>query len=234
MKRQVLIPALIFAISLSSGISYGQSGVKEKRNVTGFSEVSFGVAGNLFIKFGPEYEVTIEGSKNYIDNIITELSGDNLKIKTDNWRVSMNEKVNVYITMPEIEGLGVSGSGKAEITDPLKAEDLELSVSGSGKINVAAIDVKNLESTISGSGSINLSGNGIVGDAEISISGSGVYQGEEVSIGTLEVAISGSGKCYCNVEKSLEASISGSGNVVYAGAPRIDAHVSGSGHVRSR
>ena len=43
-------------------------------------------------------------------------------------------KLHVYITMPELNGLGVSGSGKAEIKDAVKAEDLDLSVSGSGKL----------------------------------------------------------------------------------------------------
>ena len=36
--------------------------------------------------------------------------------------------------MPELNGLGVSGSGKAEIKDAVKTDDLNLSVSGSGKI----------------------------------------------------------------------------------------------------
>ena len=46
----------------------------------------------------------------------------------------MNKKVTVYITMPKINGLAVSGSGKAEIKNPVRAENLDLSVSGSGKL----------------------------------------------------------------------------------------------------
>ena len=37
-----------------------------------------------------------------------------------NWRMNMNERVTVYITMPELNALGVSGSGKAEIKDAVK------------------------------------------------------------------------------------------------------------------
>ncbi len=51
----------------------------------------------------------------------------------ENWRFNFNEKVNAYVTLPELTGLSVSGSGKAEILDPIKdADDLSLNVSGSG------------------------------------------------------------------------------------------------------
>jgi len=93
----------------------------------------FGVAGNLYINFGPEFKVIIEGEKRDLEDIITEVSGNRLVIKKDNWKFNFNERVTVYITMPELKGLGVSGSGKAEIRDAIKAEDLDLSVSGSGK-----------------------------------------------------------------------------------------------------
>jgi hypothetical protein len=64
------------------------------------------------------------------------------------------KKFNVYITMPELKGLGVSGSGKAEVKDAIKTSDLDLSVSGSGKIYISDITVSKLGCSISGSGDI--------------------------------------------------------------------------------
>ena len=237
MKRGVILPALIIVVVLLSGFANGQSVDKETRNVKDFTKVSFGVAGNLYINIGPEFNVVLEGNKRVLDNVLTEVSGGKLVIKNENWKINnwrMNEKVNVYITMPELAGLGVSGSGKAEVKDAIKTSDLGLSVSGSGKIYISDITVSNLSCGISGSGDIILSGSGSCSKADISISGSGNYDGLPLKIGTAEIHISGSGNCSCNVTESLRASVSGSGNVTYEGSPKIDAHVSGSGKVRSR
>jgi hypothetical protein len=237
MKRGFLLSALILAVTVSAGFAGTQTDVKETRNVSGFTKVNFGVAGNLYINIGPDFKVVLEGEKRYIDNVITDVSGGKLVIKNENWKMNnwrMNEKVNVYITMPELAGLGVSGSGRAEVKDAIKTSDLGLSVSGSGKIFISEMTASNLSCGISGSGDIILSGSGSCSKADISISGSGNYDGSPLKIGTAEIHISGSGNCSCNVTESLRASVSGSGNVTYEGNPKIDAHVSGSGKVRSR
>jgi len=237
MKRVIFLSALILTIATSVSFAVSQSDVKETRNVSGFTKVSFGVAGNLYITFGSEFKVVIDGEKRYVEEIITEVSAGKLVIKTDNWKISnwrMNEKVDVYVTMPELSGLGVSGSGKAQVKDAIKTDNLNLSVSGSGNIHISGLTVSDLGCSISGSGNIDLSGEGIVGKSDISISGSGNFSGEPVKIETAVIHISGSGNCICNVTGSLKASVSGSGNVTYTGNPKIDAHVSGSGKVRSR
>jgi hypothetical protein len=234
MKRKIILSLIVVALAVTAGFSKGQSSVKETRNVSGFKKVSFGVSGDLYINFGQEFKVVLEGEKALLDDILTDVSNGRLVIKKENWRINMNEKVTIYITMPEIEGLSVSGSGKAEIRDAVKTENLNLSVSGSGRLLVTTITATNLSSGISGSGDIIINGNGDVSKADISISGSGNYTGETLKIGAADISISGSGNCLCNVTGSLEASVSGSGNVTYLGNPKIDARVSGSGRVRSR
>lgn len=233
MKRSIFLKAFIIVLTLSTGIAMGQSGNKETRDLKGFTKVNFGVAGNLYINIGSDFKIVLEGENNVLRDIITEVSGGRLVIKKENWHLRMNEKVDVYITMPEINGLGVSGSGRAEIKDAVKAGDLSLSVSGSGKIYTNNLDVRNLDCSISGSGDI-IPGNGTAAKGDISISGSGNYSGESLKIGLLTTSISGSGNASCNVTESLEAHVSGSGNITYSGNPKVDARVSGSGKVRSK
>ena len=233
MKRRIILSVIILAVAIS-GLAMGQTVVKETRDAKDFTKVSFGVAGNLYINIGPEFKVVLEGEKRDLEDIVTEVSGGRLVIKKENWRFNLNERITAYVTLPELRGLGVSGSGKAEIKDAVKVEDLDLSVSGSGKIYSDEITVSKLGCSISGSGDIILGGNGNATRADISISGSGNYQGGSYKLGTAEIHISGSGDCACNVTESLRASVSGSGNVTYEGNPKVDAHVSGSGKVRSR
>jgi hypothetical protein len=233
MKKVHFLASVLIMYVLMSGISFGQS--KETRDVSGFTKVSFGVAGDLFIKIGPEYKLTIEGNKGVLEDIETIVSGGRLNIRKESWHMNFNdERVTVNLTMPELEGVGVSGSGKAQIMDPLEADNLSLNVSGSGKLITSDLNVDNFDCGISGSGDVILGSGGSIDNGEISISGSGGFSGEAIEIDHLEVSISGSGSCRCRAGDSLEAHISGSGNVTYLGNPKVDARVSGSGHVRSK
>jgi hypothetical protein len=234
MKRSIILSFIMVFLAVTSSFAGNQSDEKETRDLTGFTKVNFGVAGNLYINIGPEFKVVLEGDRSLLNDIITEVRGGKLVIRRDNWRLRMNDRVTVYVTMPEIDGLGVSGSGKAELKDAVKTGDLNLNVSGSGKIYTSDLTVDRLDCGISGSGNIELAGNGNIARGDISISGSGNYSGEKISIGAADISISGSGNCTCNVTESLRASVSGSGNVTYMGNPRVDARVSGSGKIRSR
>jgi hypothetical protein len=225
---------LLLVFSLVTGIITGQAVVKEKRDIKGFTRVNYGIPGTLKINVGPEFSVVLEGSKSDIEEVETFVSDGKLIIKQDSWRFNFNEKVNVYITMPSITGLGVSGSGKVEVLDAITdADNLSLSVSGSGKLQTAGLEVDNLECNISGSGNVVIGASGTADRGDISISGSGSYSGEVFEIDHLKVSVSGSGNCLCKAGDSLDANISGSGNVTYFGNPSVDARVSGSGHVRA-
>jgi hypothetical protein len=228
-----LASAVLFAAICSPAFS--QSDSRETRNARNFSRISYGVPGTLNVSIGPEYKVILEGRSDILREIETDVTGDRLVIKQRNWRFSMRDpRITVYVTMPEISGLSVSGSGRAEIKDPVNTRRLDLSVSGSGKLYASKVDAKELRCSISGSGDIIMNNGGRADQADISISGSGNFTGESLIAEELSARISGSGSCTCNVSESLNASISGSGSITYSGDPRINARVSGSGRVRSR
>jgi len=223
----------IAAAAFASAASKGSDTVKETRNLSGFTKVGFGVAGDLYINIGPEFKVVLEGEKSVLEDIKTEVSGSKLIIKKDSWHTFDNGKITVWITMPSLEGLGVSGSGKVEIRDGIRGSDLDLSVSGSGRISTSDLTIDRMDVSISGSGDV-YTGGGNVKKADISISGSGNYNGETLVIEEADFSISGSGGAKCNVTGNLEAHVSGSGSIIYSGSPKVDARVSGSGRVRSK
>jgi hypothetical protein len=233
MKKIACFLVIVSSLLISTGYTFGQPVSKETRNVSDFTAVSFGLAGEVNIKLGSTFQVVLEGDSKYIADVETYVRDGRLIIRRDNNFGFNDQKVNVYITMPEIRSLGMSGSGKALIEGVLKADALNLSVSGSGRITIPEIAIIALDCSISGSGSIYLEG-GTAGKADISISGSGSFNAEKVVIKDFKAGISGSGSCSCNVSDNLEAGISGSGNIVYSGNPKINVRASGSGHVRSR
>lgn len=234
MKKTGITAGLFIALLLTAGISYGQSMYKETRNEGDFDKVVFGIRGELIINFGPEHRIIIEGLQSVLDDIETKVTDGRLLIVMDRPRYFKNdEKVVVRITMPEIKSLSVSGSGKAILADPVINRNLNLNVSGSGRLIAGQLETDDMTCVISGSGNIVIEDGGSVDDADIVISGSGNFSGESLEIDDLTASISGSGSCNCRVNESLEAVISGSGNITYRGNPRIDAKVSGSGRVIS-
>lgn len=231
MKKSLVFAALILFVTQ---LSQAQDPFTERRDVSGFSEIGFAVAGEVIINLGDKYSVVLEGDRDYIEEIETKVYGNELRIKREKWYDTGNRKVVVRITMPDLKGVSVSGSGRVTVNDPLKGGDLDIGISGSGKALLRDVALSNVECSISGSGSLNIAGEGTINRLEINISGSGDYVGADTRVETLEAGISGSGSCDCYVTGKLEASISGSGKIYYSGNPKIDASVSGSGKVRSK
>lgn len=226
--------ASAFILILFAQVSLAQTTQSEKRDLRGFSKVAFALSGDVFISLGNTFSVELEGDRDYLSEVKTEIVGDELRIRRDKWFDSGNKRVTVRITMPALDGISVSGSGRVTVNDPLRGDELDVAISGSGRALLRDVALGEVECSISGSGSLNIDGNGTIRELGLSISGSGGYQGETTGINVLEARISGSGSCNCNVKEMLRASISGSGNILYSGNPKIDASVSGSGKVRMR
>lgn len=226
--KKLLTLLIIGAISL--GVSHAQS--REERSLDNFTGIGFGVAGTLVLEQGNTFSVVLEGDDDYIREIETTVRGDMLIISHDRWISFTRSRRNltVYITMPEVEELNVSGSGNIVADGSIRSDDLDMSVSGSGNIKLADLNTESVDCSISGSGSLELKGSAI--DGELSISGSGKYRGDSFRLNTLDVNISGSGTCSTMVEDKLVARVSGSGDVYYSGNPGVDARISGSGKVR--
>lgn len=222
--------ALLLFIAFLSTTSFAQQ--KENRNVDDFSYISFGVNGDLTIIQGSKTELVLVGDEDVLENIETSVSGGKLKIrsKSNSWSWGNSDKVYVTVTVKDFTGVSVSGSGDAINKGTLKGDDVDLSVSGSGKIELA-LQAKSIDCSISGSGKIELSGSGKSG--ELSISGSGEMDAADFEIETMSIRISGSGDATVFATKEIDSRISGSGTIRYKGDPdKISNHSSGSGKLR--
>jgi hypothetical protein len=220
--------SLLMAMAFTDHVVQGQ---KETRNVGNFTELGLAIDADVVLTQGKECSVAIDAEPDMLKLIITEVKDGKLKIKYDKWTVPRHEKITVYVTMVDVKGLALSGSGNIVADGTLNTTDLDLAISGSGNIKLGELTASNLEAAISGSGDMVLAGPSPASTMEISISGSGGVNAESLEVKSMEVAISGSGSCVVKVTGSLEASIAGSGNVTCTGNPQVDAHVSGSGRV---
>jgi len=220
--------SLIFTILFINCTSAQQ---RETRNVSGFTGIGLSISADIYLTQAADYKVEIEAPADYLEKIETVVEGDMLKIKTKNhFNFSFGDKkVKVYISMPKVNTLSISGSGDIVAQTAIKTDDLKTKISGSGDIKIENLSAKNIELSISGSGDIYFAGSDVAETASYSISGSGDINNENLQCKKVEISVSGSGDIRVWAVDELKAKVSGSGDVYYKGRPIIDAKTSGSG-----
>ena len=243
----------LFIVLLAAGtLSFAQN--RETRNVDAFTKLSFRVPGKLYLKQGSPQKVELEGPKDVLKEIETEVDGGRLVIGKEgrwmNWNWGDNDKITAYVTVANIEAISVSGSGDLIGQGKFTMGNLDLNVSGSGSLQIEADASGNMEADVSGSGDVDLKGSCTNFDSDVSGSGKvllsvnirdkadfGVsVSGKIQADGTardVKVQISGSGKVLAgNLETDkCDVRISGSGDVEINVKSELDANISGSGSV---
>ena len=232
MKTKLLLFSLIVAGILAFNTV---SAEEQNRDVSSFSQISLRISGKVYLTQGEQQSIRIVAKESVIDDIITEVKGDELQIRFPNKTIFQRKfnpgKIEIYITVPDVNGLAVSGSGDI-VCKNLDARILNLAVSGSGSIEIDRLTSKKVKGAISGSGNVKLNGTGVAEELTVAISGSGNFDGADFEADQVSVSTSGSGNCRVISNGSIKARIAGSGSVYYDGGASIDASVAGSGKVR--
>jgi hypothetical protein len=227
----VLLTCLSISISAQSwgnGVSGEGAVVKQEISLDKFDGFDLGFDGNVIVTPGSVQKVVIEGQQNIIDLIKRD-------VKDGMWRIGFSKsvkdakEVTVYITIPTVTRVALTGSGSISSTDRFSGlNKLDIAMSGSGDIvfDAAANDM-NLH--LSGSGDIEVKGT--TKTLDVAISGSGDVVASELKSSNCKIHISGSGDAEVLVNGDLETNISGSGDVHYKGEANVTARISGSGEV---
>ncbi len=201
-------------------------------NLSPFTGIALTTSYNVHLKQGSTQSVSIEASQKVIDNLSLKVKNGiwTIKSKKNKWSWKDQGKVDIYITIPKVTFLSVTGSGNIKGKNHLDVNNLKTVVTGSGNIH-ADISGDNVKSVISGSGNINLSGTASA--LAQTITGSGDLKAKGLKVNNAEIKITGSGTCKIHVSSNLDVRITGSGDVYYMGSPNVHSKVTGSGDVRS-
>ncbi|MCB0668729.1 MAG: DUF2807 domain-containing protein [Saprospiraceae bacterium] len=201
--------------------------IEETFDIDDVTSIALRMDATLFLTQGDEHSVTISAQPNIIDEIDFRVRNRELVINND--RCLRNyEPVEIYMTVPEIRELSISGSGSIISQNQIFISDLELNLSGSGYMDLD-INGDDVFARISGSGDMKLQG--FIDDLDYTVSGSGNLHAFDLEAQTADIRISGSGNVEVTVNEHLDVRISGSGDVYYRGAPAIESRISGSGKV---
>jgi Putative auto-transporter adhesin, head GIN domain len=179
-----------------------------------FEGVAMGGAYDVVINVGPAHSVRAEGDEDELARMEVRVEDGDLHIgrkKGDRWSLGWRRgrrPVTVYVTTPALRSASIGGAGDMRI-DALQVDQASFSIAGAGGISAVG-RARSTDISIAGSGDMNLDGLESR-TTDISIVGSGDVRARAVE--TADISIMGSGDvtlgggAKCNVTKM------GSGNV---------------------
>jgi hypothetical protein len=232
-KIQLFISVLSILLVTNFQINAKTFQNSKNRDLPKFTSVKLAIGANVYLTQSNKQSFRIEASEKLIQLIETEVKNGKLIIKWTKRNVRHSEKIKIYISMEEIEGVAISGSGDIIADGKIKTDKIDLAISGSGDISFSNLEANDIKSRISGSADIYLAGSQTANSLSVAISGSGDVKAVKLPVKNVSIKISGSGDCKVNVIDRLDATVSGSGDIYYKGRPVINGKVAGSGSIKS-
>jgi len=216
MKRLGLLAVLI-SLAVASGcgkIHHGVAGsgkrVTQKRDVPAFTSINTQGAFNIAVVCQKPVALELEADDNLVPLVSTEVSNNILYVKgLQNFSVS--EPIALKISVPNLDGLSISGAGTLEISD-MKNDRFEIDSSGAPTIKV--------------------SGNTKVVD--IDTAGAAKIDTHNLHAARAVVDSKGVSKVDLAATDQLDVKISGPSRVTYVGDPVVNKTVNGPGKVEKK
>lgn len=198
----------------------------EKRAVAGVSQLSVSGPLQVEVKVGPAASMEIVADSNLLNLVQTRTDGATQKIWIDE-RFNSQNPIRVIYTVPQLTEVASNGSGRMTING-LNANYFNLSNHGSRAITLNG-QVARLDLTSTGSGRINAIGL-LSGDAKVRVHGSGSTDLGTVNGSQLDVTLHGSGSLAASGNvRNLNVQTHGSGSAELSALKSITADLNSYG-----
>ncbi len=206
----ILVLFVFFIFSCEKHCIQGEGNLVSKTvALNSFKGINFGSWGDIELIQSPAHSVKIDAQANVIDLYEFNVVDGILYIKSDKDCFNSGIRPKLYISLTDLNSLKLSGSGQVSTDSSFQTDRLDVSLSGSGKIFLKGSSVSQ-EISLSGSGDIDLM-EMPTQNCRIKISGSGDCR---VNVSKeLDVRISGSGDVNYKGNPVITQKITGSGNV---------------------
>lgn len=213
-------------------VSVGWAQEREKRDVSGFNELSVSSAFVVEISVGNTESLEIEADERYIDDIISEVRGGKLVLRIRESRNTrrMRNSPRAYLTVKSLDRIDASGAVKLRSGDPIKTDKFELELSGASIITLD-VEVKELYVQASGACVINMAGT--ARDQTVRTTGATRYSAFDLESEIADIRVTGAGSARVTVSEKLDVRASGASSIRYQGRPSVNKSTSGASSVRS-
>lgn len=214
--------------NVSLALSDHGPSVTQHRALKGFEAVEVMGSPTVFYQQADSFSVKVKGPKELVDRIITDVSSGTLSIRNRgkmgvinvNW--GDDGQLAVYVTSPDLVSVRLSGSGDFISKHPIDTDVMDISLKGSGDIDMAELlcDRCNLEVVGSGDASIRHLDTRETG---IALTGSGDVKISQVNAVSTRISLRGSGDIDVDFGRgcgAVDAELKGSGDISLSGTVR--------------
>ena len=216
----------ILIIVLTFTFSWGIAQESETRSLAAFTGVKVMEGIDVYLKKGRKESVRVEVTGTDIDNVITEVSGSYLKVHMREGRYFGKIEAKAYVTYVDVDKLSASSAGTIFAENTLTADDMEISASSAGKIEVT-VEASRIEAAASSAGDIELKGKSK--SMILDVASAGRIDAGDMESDHVEAEASSGGSAQINALKSIVARASSGGSVRYRGNPEKQNNSSSSG-----
>jgi len=144
----------VFGGSSSSTTEGSGIPATEAREVAAFGSVQLAGSNNVVIRVGEKQSVVVRADDNLLDHVTTEVQSGELVIGNTPGGFTTKSPMCVEIGVPTLSGLTLSGSGNIDV-EGIEAESLTVSLPGSGMVTGGGAATR-LDVTVDGSGTVQL------------------------------------------------------------------------------
>ena len=182
----------------------------QKREIASFTSISTEGAFTIEVTCQKEPSLEVEGDENILPFVTAEVSNNVLRLSNSKG-YSVKEPVKFKISVPNLEGLSVSGAGKSEIKG-MYNDKFEIDSSGAPVIIVS----------------------GTTKVIDVDTSGAAQIDTHNLRASRATVDSKGANKVELDVAEQLDVTISGPSSVLYKGDPVVNKTINGPGKVERR
>ena len=214
-KLTWLVLLLAFAVTgchhrMRNEVTGSGKRVVQKRDIAAFTSLSTEGAFSVEVTCQKEPSLEIEGDDNVLEFVTAEIGNGVLRIRNRK-NYSVDEPVKLKITVPNLEGLSVSGAGTFEIKG-MNNEKFEIDSEGAPSITVS----------------------GTTRMVDIDTSGAAKIDTQKLRAARAVVESNGVSKVDIDVSERLDVTVSGPSSVTYRGDPVVNKTINGPGKVERR
>jgi len=225
MKTNLLIPVLFLALILQSctlnfNRKSGES-ISDIRDIEGTSKLKVSGIFNLYLSNGEKSALRIEGDEEMTQKLKVTQNGEWLELdfeKVNENFFKSNSKLDVYLTLNELEEFVFDGVGNIKTEGQLEVEDISIKGDGVGNLNLE-LQANTIKAVFSMLGNIDLSGS--ANSVDLSNDGLGNVDASGLIAQNMNLKSSGIGRVAVHCEGDLSIIVDGIGTVSYEGNPNV-------------
>ncbi len=202
---------MVFAFA---GLALAQE--SETRSVDSFRGIKSSEAIDVYLKKGTKESVKVEVTGIRLSDVLTEVSGTNLRIHRREGNYRNSNTVKVYVTYVNLERISVSSASNVFSENPIKSSSMEINISSAASVEVS-LDVDHLTVDASSAGDAVLAGKANTFEVEANSAGDiDAYALESLVV---RASANSGGSAKVTVTKELDAQANSGGSIRYRGSP---------------